>query len=411
MLEFKDSRTISSKRLESIRKAFAQVTSEASESSFYDIPNQSEFFTMCSDLANKMLKKYKYFIVIGVGGSSMGSRALVELSNTDNITFIDNVDSIEISKVINKHQGCIQDTAFIVISKSGTTIEILWNYSVLQNYFKSQLDIISNSFFISETKKNPLSDFAREHNRPLLPIPESIGGRFSVLTPVGLLVAALCNYDLQQIKLGAQKALNDENKIIYLVDQYLQSFERSETISLFWFYSSYYRWFGCWLQQLWAESLGKKETRNGLKAPDFSTPVIAIGSTDQHSILQQVAHGTKNKFVLIFDFDRSKNSNLITKEIVFNDLSFIKSFNYGDLIASQSVATYMALKQNDISCLLVNIQDENLDQYVGYIFMFFQLLVATIGYHENVNPFDQPGVSLGKTLSLKILKEKLDQSK
>ena len=398
--------TVSADSYSSLQKSLKFIKSTESESGFYQIPDHTDLFAQSEKLAQELKLKFDKFVVIGVGGSSMGGRSLVEMAKATHITFLDNVDSVEIEHIIKTHKQSVEKTAFIIISKSGSTIEILLNYSTLHEQYQdlNKFDIIQNSYFISETTPNPISNFAKTHHRPLLEIPLNIGGRFSVLTPVGLVIAALSGYNLNDIRQGAQIALNDEDKIIHLASLFLQSFQRKENISLFWFYNSYCRWFGGWIQQLWAESLGKKNTIDNKQAPDFSTPVIAIGSTDQHSILQQVAHGPKDKFVLIFDFDNTKSSKISLKDALFKEISFFNNRAYADLISSQSLATYKALKQNNVSTVFINCHDLQKDQFTGYMFMFFQLLVATIGHHEKINPFDQPGVALGKQLSLEMLK-------
>lgn len=391
------------------QKSLDTVISDRSPSAFYKAVDEDHYFTQSEELSLFIKKNYTYFVIIGVGGSSMGSRAIAEMAVTENLIFLDNVDSFEFSVVWNKVSKHINKTAFIVVSKSGSTIEILWNYSQLENLAQANFkkSLIQQSFFISELTSNPLSDFARKHKRPLLEIPIDVGGRFSVLTPVGLVVAGLCGMDIWQLKMGAKQALEAKTLVLQICELFQKSFARGENISLFWFYNSNYRWFGSWVQQLWAESLGKKTDRNGGPAAKFSTPVIAIGSCDQHSILQQVAHGPKDKFVCFFDFKSVQKSEYKVEKVLFKEIDFMQSRQYGELITSQSKATYEALKQNGVSCELFHIDDTDKSQSLGFLFMFFQLVVATIGEHNNINAFDQPGVTLGKEISLKMLKGEL----
>lgn len=402
-------RSLAESDISLFQKPLEAVLSDKSPSTFHKVTDEDRFFTQSEELSQFLKNNYTHFVVIGVGGSSMGARAIAEMAVTDNLYFLDNVDSFEFSVIWNKVSKNINSTAFIVISKSGSTIEILWNYSQLEDlaqaYFKKSL--IQQSFFISETTSNPLSDFAKKHQRPLLEIPVKVGGRFSVLTPVGLVIAGLCGVNLTQLRKGATQALNDKSLIGQFCGLFQKSFAREENISLFWFYNSNYRWFGCWIQQLWAESLGKKNDRDGNTAAKFSTPVIAIGSSDQHSILQQVAHGPKDKFVCVFDFKSVQTSSFAVKNVLFKEIEFMQGRTYGELITSQSKATYEALKQNNVSCELFNVDDTDKDYSLGYLFMFFQLVVATLGEHNNINAFDQPGVALGKEISLKILKGQL----
>lgn len=372
---------------------------------FTQIPERPEIFATSEKLANTIRQSFKNILVVGIGGSSMGSRAIVEISGAENIYILDNVDSVELLRLWKKLSSDLKSTAFLFVSKSGSTIEILWNYSILEKLAREAgSDLISQSFFISEESDNPLANLAREKNRPLLAVPLDVGGRFSVLTPVGMVVASLCGLDIQQMKLGAAQALSDKNEVASACTLFLESFKRGENISLFWFYNSNYRWFGQWLQQLWAESLGKKEDLSGKPAPGFSTPMTAIGACDQHSILQQVAHGAKNKFVCFYNFSSVENSPLSIESFAFDNHDFAIGKNYGSLIRTQARATCDALKQTGVSAVTYSVNDENASYTLGYLFMYFQLVVAVLGLHENINPFDQPGVLLGKELALKKLK-------
>ncbi len=383
---------------------------------FTDVPMRPHLRDQ-SELALAQLKKqFSQYVVIGIGGSSMGPRTLVEMSFIKNIHFLDNVDSVEFERVwseisenskFKSKQEALAQTGFIVISKSGTTLEILWNYSALENRLsKLNLNIADQSFFITEPVENDLSLLARKHSRPCLEIPVDVGGRFSVLTPVGLVIAGLCGYSLDDLHKGGRLAVQDKKAVTEAATLFLDSFKRKECITLFWFYNSNYRWFGHWLQQLWAESLGKQHDRAGKPAPGFSTPFVAIGSCDQHSILQQVAHSTdKNKFVCFYNFRSVESSAERIHDIKFSDLDYMEGRSYGELIASQCKATELALRENKVSTARFTVDDQNKSLTLGYLFMYFQLVVATIGEHENINSFDQPGVALGKNLTLQMLRQ------
>jgi len=377
---------------------------------FVDIPSRGYLFEQSEKLVQELKTNFTHFVVVGIGGSSMGARALVELSDAENVLFLDNVDTVQFKnlwKVLTRDSKTLSSTAFIVVSKSGSTIEILWNYSLLEKELKSAgINLIERSFFITEANGNPLAQLAQKNKRPVLEVPVDIGGRFSVLTPVGLVIAGLCGFSLKELQTGAKAALANKSEVLMDCQAFLNSFQRNEVVTQFWFYSSAYGWFGAWLEQLWAESLGKKTTVEGRPAPAFSMPVVAIGARDQHSILQQVAHGTqKNKFVYFYGFQSAENSELKLDKTVFPDFEFINDRSYGDLIAAQARATEEALRQNNVSTQFIKIDDRNLSFSTGYLFMHFQLVVAVLGLHEQINPFDQPGVTLGKELTLKRLKK------
>ena len=378
---------------------------------FTRIPSRKALFTDSEAVAADMATKYDQVIVVGIGGSSMGGRALQEISgvSTKPLYFLDNVDADQFARLAAETLGSREvamKTAFLVVSKSGSTIEILWNYSMLDAVLKKyNLDIRKQSYFVSDLGNNPISKLAREHDRPLLEVPADIGGRFSVLTPVGLIAAKFCGYDLEKMRQGAELSLNRLDLVADCVQTFLDSFKRNEDITLFWFYHSRYRWFGAWLQQLWAESLGKMHDLDGKPAPAFSTPMSAIGACDQHSILQQVAHGVKNKFVCFYSFSSATKSEFNISTSSFSETDFAVGLNYGELISRQAEATAEALAQNKVSNTSFFVNDSDMSHTVGYLFMHFQLVVAAIGVHEKINPFDQPGVALGKELTMKLLKK------
>jgi glucose-6-phosphate isomerase len=393
----------------SVEVALKQVLEEKSIG-FVSIPDRTHLFQQAANLAGELKSNYDQFVIIGIGGSSMGARALVEISESPiPIHFLDNVDAAEFERVwkcISASNPKLRRTAFLVVSKSGSTIEILWNYSMLESLCKEQqINLHQQSYFISDLGGNPLSNLARSHKRPLLEVPSDIGGRYSVLTPVGLVVAGICGFDLEQLRLGAQQSLREKDAVTQAAQHYLLSFARKEDITLFWFYHSRYRWLGAWIQQLWAESLGKMHNLAGQPAPHFSTPMSAIGACDQHSILQQVAHGVKNKFVCFFSFKSATESSLSLQTSPFAETEFAIGKNYGELIRQQALATAEALRQNNVSAMSYFIDDSNRSFSLGYLFMYFQLIVATLGTHEKINPFDQPGVTLGKELTLKFLQK------
>lgn len=393
-----------------------QVLTELKENTtlgFTRSPFNLQAIEQSEQLGLELSRKYKQFLVIGIGGSSMGARALVEVSGAQNIHFLDNVDALEFDRVwaslldlksAATPQQALAQTGFLIVSKSGSTIEILWNYSLIEQLMHERgLKFSEQTYFVSELTQSPLAVMARENKRPLLEVPLNVGGRFSVLTPVGLVVAKLCGYSLPQMMSGAKQALQDENEILSSCQLFLESFKRKEDITLFWFYNSNFRWFGAWVQQLWAESLGKQHDNQGNPAPSFSTPMTAIGACDQHSILQQVAHGVKNKLVWFYSFENIENSAYTLKTVSFASLQKATGRNYGDLIQSQAEATQRALAQNGVSTQSFKVHDANSSEMLGYLFMYFQLVVAVLGLHEGINPFDQPGVALGKELTLKNL--------
>lgn len=364
---------------------------------FLDLPNRSSLWEQSEKIGSEIRKNYDHLIVVGIGGSSMGPRALAEYSGLNNISFLDNVDSIETENVLKKIHSP-EKLAWLFISKSGTTIEVLWTIELIQQrYFELGKKLWPHTYYITEHTDNSLNNLSKQHTRPCLEVPLDVGGRFSVLSPVGLVVASFLDLDLDQIKSGAHLALQDEKNISVMCEQFLTSFERGEAITLFWFYCSRLRWFGGWLQQLWAESLGKKLDRSGLKAFEFSTPMTSIGACDQHSILQQVVDGPKNKFVCVFRFKDIEKFSTTVNNPIFNETKSMQGKKFGDLLKAEALATQKGLDLSNVSTMLYEF-DRLSPETLGYLFMSFQIIVSVLAEVKNVNAFDQPGVALGKKL-------------
>ena len=364
---------------------------------FLDLPNRSNLWTKSEEIGTEIRKNYDHLIVVGIGGSSMGPRALAEYSGLNNISFLDNVDSIETENVLKKIHSP-EKLAWLFISKSGTTIEVLWTIELIQQrYFELGKKLWPHTFYITEHTDNSLNNLSKQHSRPCLEVPLDVGGRFSVLSPVGLVVASFLDLDLDKIKSGANLALADEKNISVMCEQFLTSFDRGEVITLFWFYCSRLRWFGGWLQQLWAESLGKKLDRAGLPAFAFSTPMTSIGACDQHSILQQVVDGPKNKFVCVFRFKDIEKFSTTINNPIFSETKSMQGKKFGDLLKAEALATQKGLDLSSVSTMLYEF-DRLSPETLGYLFMSFQIIVSVLAEIKNVNAFDQPGVSLGKKL-------------
>ena len=350
-------------------------------------------------------KKFSQLVIVGLGGSSLGNRVIAEVFRAKNIHFIDNVDAIEFETLI-EDLGDLKSVGWVFISKSGTTIESLCALEFLDQIFKDEnLNLPSQSLVISENRENTLTKWAKNNGISICEIPLDVGGRFSVLSPVGLMPAAFMGLDLEKLRRGALAAREDSDLIAEVMAQTLQSYQREEWITLLWFYSSRLKNFGGWFQQLWAESLGKTKNRRGEVAPRASTPMWAVGASDQHSILQQVMEGARDKFVIFFRNEEAESGSQKLKLNQFKETANLQGRTMGELLRAEALATQEALSSNGVSTMTIKtkVLDE---QTLGYLFMFFELVVAGLGEYMNIDAFDQPGVELGKRLA----KEKLQNA-
>mgnify|MGYP003345164890 CR=1 FL=1 len=268
------------------------------EIGFWQLGERVSLWQQSYKVGSEFAEKFKKLVIVGLGGSSLGTRVIADVFRSQTLFFVDNVDALEFETLLEE-LGSLKDVAWAFVSKSGTTIESLCALELLiQLYEEEGLSLPTHSVVISENKENTLTTWARSNKIPECEIPLDVGGRFSVLTPVGMMPAAFLGLDLEKFRLGANKALLETDIVAKTIAHTLQSYQREEWITLLWSYNSRLQSFGTWFQQLWAESLGKAQDLAGGKAPRVSTPMSAIGASDQHSILQQVMEGAKDKFVI-----------------------------------------------------------------------------------------------------------------
>ncbi len=348
--------------------------------------------------------RFKRLVIVGLGGSSLGTRVIAEVFRAKKLFFIDNVDALEFETLVEE-LGDLREVGWVFISKSGTTIESLCALEFLDQIFtEEKLHLPSQSLVISEPKDNTLTLWGKKNSVPFCEIPFDVGGRFSVLSPVGMMPASFLGLDLEKFRVGAMRALNDTALVTQTMAQLAQSFQREEWITLFWFYNSRMKNFGGWFQQLWAESLGKAQGRTGQNAPRASTPMWAVGACDQHSILQQVMEGSKDKFVMFMRVEEAEAGSQKLHKAQFKETLDLEGRTMGELLRAEALATQEALTQNGISTL--TFKTKVLDEHtLGYLFMFWELVVAGLGEYLHIDAFNQPGVELGKRLAKEKLKK------
>ncbi len=370
---------------------------------FFKLPERILLWDSVQAQALDFKKRFKKFVVVGIGGSSLGAAAILEIFPNKNLFILDNVDPAKFRMTLTEIPN-LSEVAWIFISKSGGTIETLATLDLVnQLYSQTGLQLEKQSAVITETRSNSLWNWAKKNQVPILEVPLDVGGRFSVLTPVGMFPAALLDLSLAKFRIGAQKALDDKKLVVEIMARMAESFKREEWISLFWFYNSSMKNFGGWLQQLWCESLAKRKTRNGNEAPRASTAIFAIGACDQHSILQQVMEGYKDKFVLFFQIQSTTptHSDFI-KNSLFKETELLLNKTLGHLLNAEMKATYQGLREVNVSALPLQISQLS-EETLGYLFMFWELVVGGLGELMDINAFDQPGVELGKKLTKGIL--------
>ncbi len=377
---------------------------------YYLLPESDMQTKIEAFISERDFSGIKNIVVIGIGGSSLGTRAIDTLLNhTPNrnarrLMFLENVDPLEIDAALR--DILFEESFFIMISKSGSTIETTSHVKYLIARFDVPVesDRFRNHFAFITDAGSPLDQMGSDVGVPVFHIPHNVGGRFSVLSAVGLLPLRLLGYDTAALLEGAKSKKDaffarDEDLLVQKA-HYYATHAKTFPINVLFSYAGAFRAFNDWYVQLWGESLGKID-QNGNHVG--MTPVGIIGSIDQHSFLQLLIEGPRDKTVTmikVVDFQ---------KPIEIPDVSlphlegtdYINTHTFNTLINAQCDATMESVMQQGIK--VDRIEIGKLDEYnVGYMIMYYELLTSLCGYFLGVNTYDQPGVELGK----RILKEK-----
>lgn len=381
---------------------------------FYKIVDDKKTVKEVLKFAKIARKKYKHFVLLGIGGSSLGPICLEQsfkhLFKEKKLIVLDNIDPVllaETEEVID-----YKTTLFLVVTKSGTTPETMSQYFYFRDKVnKKKLDPKKHFVFITDPEKGLLRKIAKEEKIPSFEIPENVGGRFSVLTPVGLLPAALLDIKIEKMLKGAQK-MRDQflstnlktNLPFQLAKIQYELAKKGKSINVMIPYAQKLSRMADWYRQLLAESIGKKFDNEQEIVNVGITPVNALGVTDQHSQLQLYNEGPNDKLFIFIEVEKLKPILKIPKAHKGNpDLDFLdKNITFNQLLQIEKDATASALTKNSRPNFTIKIDEIN-EENIGALFMLFECATAFLGEMFNINTFDQPGVELSKKLTKEAL--------
>lgn len=341
-------------------------------------------------------KEFDNIIVVGMGGSSLGTKAVCKLLGgaKKSIKFLDNLDFYSFSNAINSIN--FDKTLFFIVSKSGTTIETITIFKEIITKFKVK-DFSKNFVFITDPGSN-LEKLGLENEVKIFHIPANVGGRFSVLSPSTTVILEILGYDVEAFLDGAKKCANEffvEKNDTILQKAYHYATHKKAKINVLFSYSDKFKSFNNWYVQLWAESLGKKKgyKRFGL------TPVALIGSRDQHSFLQLIMDGIKDKtvtFIKVLDEFEGENRVNLSLEYL-ESCDFVNGYSMSEILNLQCDSTMQAVINEGISVDLIELN--RLDEWhAGYLLYYYMLLTSAVGIMLDISTYDQPGVEIGKRI-------------
>jgi len=346
-----------------------------------------------SKLSIKKFSKYKNIIIVGMGGSSLGAKAIYSFFKkkiNKKIFFFDNLDldlNLKYKEIKNLKRSC-----FILVSKSGNTLETLVNFGTIfsKKIFKNKLVVIT------ELADNSLIKIAKKYNAEIIEHKKFIGGRYSVLSETGMFPAALMGLKLEKFK-NLNNLLKNKNFVDSLIHNVASIFTlnlRGYNNSIVINYNSSLNDLGYWYQQLSAESLGKKG--KGIN------PFLSFAPKDHHSLMQLYLNGPKDKFFTFFNSEE-KESKIKVNLNIYNENLSLKNKRLKSIIDAQNKATKNIFKLKKIPFRQINFKNRNEDE-LGKIFTFFMLETILLSYLLDVNAFNQPAVEEIKIETKKFLR-------
>lgn len=386
---------------------------ESKKSGYYDLPFKSCALQEARAYVKEneqFLDSLSHLVIIGIGGSSLGLKAIdgmlehLPCRNALKLVFLEHTDPLHIVKAL---QGvALHNALFVVISKSGTTIEtssllkyVLERYKVLESAEgKRHLLVITD-------KDSPLEAWAKSVKVKYFEIMPNVGGRFSILSAVGLVPLAILGFDIEALLQGAAKMTQGfferkEEHILYKALTYAKQREHIPMNVLF-SYSSLFRQFNAWYVQLWGESLGKINV-NGEKVG--LTPIALIGSIDQHSFLQLIVQGVRDKSVTFLSLNPAHSLKPSIPDIkipYLESTDFVNNQSFATLLHNQRLATMQTIENEGITTDCIEVMGL-CEESVGILIAYFELLTSCVGNIFEIDTYNQPGVEFGKVRLKKL---------
>lgn len=351
-------------------------------------------------------KHLKKLCLLGMGGSSCGVKALQDFLFDEKrgemeLFIIDNTSSHTFTQIMSRLNPT--DTLFVISSKTGTTIEVVSLFKLIISHFGLNLEDLKENFIFITDANSRLHKLGQSLKIQCFLIPQNVGGRFSVLSAVGIVPLTICGFNTAALLEGARACFEDfftHKKDEILQKAYHYCTHKNAHMNVLFSYGNAFKGFNEWFVQLIAESLGKKQ---GYKRVGI-TPITLIGARDQHSFLQLIMDGPKDKTITFLKVKDAAKSPIVPEFSLefLDECDFAKGVNLHSLLNAQCDATMNALIAENLSVDLIEI--ERLDAWhAGYLMYYYELLTSCCGIMLGINTYDQPGVEVGKLILRKIL--------
>jgi len=398
---------------------------KAGKTPYRELPYNPQTPHQVKELVAELKDLCENLVVLGIGGSALGNIALQTalnpyMHNLDDtqrpgprLFVFDNIDPAQFDSFLDWVGDKLDKTVFNVISKSGRTAETTSQFMIVRQLLLDKLGpegLQNQVVATTDPKEGTLRSIATDEKLRCLEVPEGVGGRFSVLSAVGLFSAAMCGIDIDSLLAGAR----DMDTRVSCEDFYKNPaainaainyhfYNQGKRISVMMPYSYALKDLADWYRQLWAESLGKAKDLTGNEVHIGPTPIKALGATDQHSQVQLYREGPNDKlftFLQVNNFDKELKVGPAPNSAP--ELSFLAGADLSTLLNSEKRATEYALLQNQRPCLTVVFDRVNA-YTIGQFIYLYEVTTSFAGALFGINTYDQPAVELGKEATFALM--------
>lgn len=408
-------------RIPDIHKA---MCAKKDEMAWRSLPyNQDEIAADIARKGREINEGFENFVVLGIGGSALGSKALFtgvkhlrynelprDVRGGARFYVADNVDPDGLNALFDVIDPA--KTCFHVITKSGNTVETMSQFMIVLGMLHDEIgdSFMDNIVLTTDKQSGILRKIADKYSMTPYVVPDGVGGRFSVLCPVGLLSAAVLNIEIGELFAGAKAAdaactKEDlwENPAYMYALLMTTAMKKGANISVMMPYADGLMNTAEWYAQLWAESLGKRYDNEGKVVNAGQTPVRALGVTDQHSQIQLYTEGPFDKVICFVGVKEFNTVLTIPKPpIDMMDASYLAGQTINKLIASELQATEYAVTSAGKMNMMVTLEKMDAHELAEFLF-FLEMSTAAAGEFMNINAFDQPGVEAGKIATFALM--------
>ncbi len=411
-----------------IRQAHAAVRSQisAGKLGYAALPDRNEYSTAVKSLVDHYRDNTTDMIVLGIGGSALGNIALQAALNpvTYNLLserkrggprlfVLDNVDPALVGETLKFVRRRAKTLLVNVISKSGETAETAAQFMIFRDMLQNKLgdDFAGRIVATTDQTKGTLHEIAKQDGYAMLPVPDDVGGRFSVLSPVGLFSAAMCGIDTDAMLAGAaamrkrceETQWRDNPATMLAAIKYLASFAKGKNLHVMMPYSNRLYAMADWYRQLWAESLGKQHSRDGREIFAGPTPIKALGTTDQHSQVQLYREGPNDKLTIFLESARHPQNVRVPDAFADREgLSYLRKARLDKLLNAEKTATEYALAASNRPSVTIKF-DKISPESIGEFIFLYEYTTSLMGELLNIDAYDQPAVELGKKATFALM--------